>query len=124
VQGVLVDLERYPEWWPQVRAVASLGADDARVLCRSALPYTLDLLVHAVRREPSRLEVAISGDLDGAASWRLTDLGRRTRLDFVQEVTVGGWLALVSPVVRPLMRWNHARMMAGCMEGLRDRLLT
>jgi hypothetical protein len=124
VQGVLVDLERYPEWWPQVRAVASLGADDARVLCRSALPYTLDLLVHALRREPSRLEVAISGDLDGTASWRLTDLGRRTRLDFVQEVTVGGWLALVSPVVRPLMRWNHARMMAGCMEGLRDRLLT
>lgn len=122
VQGVLVDLEHYPEWWPQVRAVASLGADDARVLCRSTLPYTLDLRVRAVRREPSRLEVAITGDLDGRASWRLTDLGRRTRLDFVQEVTVGGWLALVSPVVRPVLRWNHARMMAGCMEGLRGRL--
>jgi carbon monoxide dehydrogenase subunit G len=124
VQTVLVDLEHYPEWWPQVRAVASLGSNDARVLCRSALPYTLDLRLHAVRRDASRLEVAISGDLDGIAAWRLTDLGRRTRLDFMQEVTVGGWLALVSPVVRPLLHWNHARMMAGCVEGLRARLVS
>jgi hypothetical protein len=123
VREVLVDLERYPEWWPQVRAVASLGVDDARVLCRSSLPYTLDLRVRPVRRELSRLEVAITGDLDGMAAWRLTDLGRRTRLDFAQEVTVGGWLALVSPVVRPVLQWNHARMMAGCVEGLRQRLL-
>jgi hypothetical protein len=119
VQGVLVDLERYPEWWPQVVAVASLGPDDARVLCRSALPYTLDLRLHAVRREPLRLEVAISGDLDGEAAWGLTDLDGSTRLDFRQEVTVGGWLALVSPLVGPLLRWNHARMMTGCLEGLR-----
>lgn len=29
LRDVLVDLERYPEWWPQVVAVASLGPDDA-----------------------------------------------------------------------------------------------
>ena len=124
VQGVLVDLERYPEWWPQVVAVASLGANDARVLCRSALPYTLDLVLHAVRREPALLEVRIRGDLEGMAAWRLTDLGRRTRLDFSQEVTVGGWLAAVSPVVRPVLRWNHGRMMGGCVEGLRGRVVS
>lgn len=124
VQGVLVDLGRYPEWWPQVVAVASLGANDARVLCRSALPYTLDLVLHAVRREPALLEVRIRGDLEGMAAWRLTDLGRRTRLDFSQEVTVGGWLAAVSPVVRPVLRWNHGRMMVGCVEGLRGRVVS
>ena len=75
VQEVLVDLERYPEWWPQLLAVASLGADDARVLCRSSLPYTLDLALHAVRREAALLEVRITGDLDGTATWRLHDLG-------------------------------------------------
>lgn len=122
VQEVLVDLERYPEWWPQVLAVASLGAEDARVLCRSALPYTLDLVLHAVRREPARLEVRIRGDLDGRATWRLADLGHRTRLDFVQAVTVGGWLGAVSPVARPVLHWNHARMMRGCLTGLRARL--
>ena len=122
VQEVLVDLERYPEWWAQVLAVASLGTDDARVLCRSALPYTLDLALHAVRRDPSRLEVGISGDLVGRAAWTLTEIGRSTRLDFHQEVTVGGWLGLVSPLVGPLLRWNHARMMAGCVDGLRGRV--
>ena len=124
VQEVLVDLEHYSEWWRQVLAVASLGPDDARVLCRAALPYTLDLRLHAVLREPTRLEVAIRGDLEGTASWRLTELGSRTRLDFEQDVTVGGWLALVSPAVRPVLRWNHAKMMAGCVEGLRGRLVS
>jgi hypothetical protein len=66
--------------------------------------------------------VRITGDLDGTATWRLSDLGSCTRLDFDQEVTVGGWLAVLSPAVRPVLRWNHARMMAGCVEGLRARL--
>ena len=122
VHDVLVDLEHYPDWWPEVVAVASLGPDDARVLCQSRLPYTLDLVLHAVRREPELLQVRIRGDLEGTAVWRLTDLGRRTRLDFEQEVTVGGWLARVSPVVRPVLRWNHGRMMHGCIEGLRARV--
>ena len=114
-------LERYPEWWPQVLAVASLGPDDARVLCRSALPYTLDLVLHAVSRDPDRLEVDITGHLEGTAAWRLTDLGGATRLVFTQEVTVGGWLGVVSVLARRVLRWNHARMMAGCIEGLRTR---
>ena len=123
VQEVLVDLERYPDWWPQVLAVASLGADDARVLCRSSLPYTLDLVLHAVRRDAALLEVRITGDLDGTVTWRITEHGPGTRLDFEQEVTVGGWLAVMSPALGPVLRWNHARMMAGCVEGLRARLV-
>jgi uncharacterized protein YndB with AHSA1/START domain len=122
VHEVLVDLERYPEWWPQVVAVASLGPDDARVLCRSSLPYTLDLRLHAVRRAPELLEVALRGDLEGSVAWRLTDLGGRTRLDLEQHVTVGGWLAAVSLVGAPVLRWNHARMMTGCVAGLRGRV--
>ena len=71
VRDVLVDLYGYPEWWPQVVAVASLGPDDARVLCRSALPYTLDLVVHAVGRELPVLEVELAGHLRGRVRWRL-----------------------------------------------------
>jgi hypothetical protein len=103
-------------------AVASLGPDDARVLCRSSLPYTLDLRLHAVRRAPELLEVALRGDLEGSVAWRLTDLGGRTRLDLEQHVTVGGWLAAVSLVGAPVLRWNHARMMTGCVAGLRGRV--
>jgi len=118
VHAVLVDLERYPHWWPQVLAVASLGADDARVLCRSALPYTLDLLLHARRRDALRLEVGIDGDLRGWARWELAAAADGTRLDFAQEVRVSGWLGRISPLLGPVLRWNHDRMMTGCIAGL------
>jgi carbon monoxide dehydrogenase subunit G len=122
VHDLLVDLERYPDWWPQVVAVASLGPDDARVLCRSALPYTLDLVLHAANRSPGLLEVDVSGDLAGSVRFALTPAGGGTRLDFAQEVRVGGLLGAASYVARPVLRWNHQRMMAGCIAGLRSRL--
>jgi Polyketide cyclase / dehydrase and lipid transport len=123
VHALLVDLERYPEWWPQVRAVAKLGEDDAMVVCRSALPYSLNLLLHAERREPTHLETTLAGDLEGVVRWYLADLGPETRMDFEQEVHVTGrLLGLASGAVRPLMVWNHDRMMKGCLGGLHARL--
>lgn len=122
VRDVLVDLEHYPEWWPQVVAVASLGPDDSRVLCRSALPYTLDLVLHAVSRDLPTLEVELAGHLHGHARWTLRPEGAGTRMDYEQVVDVGGLLALSSYVARPLLRWNHARMMAGGQAGLERRL--
>lgn len=119
---MVLDLEHYPRWWPQVRAVAKLGPDTARVLCRSSLPYTLDLVLDAVSREPPVLEVSVGGDLDGWVRWRLAETPGGTRTDFTQEVSVGGALALASYALRPLLTWNHHRMMAGCQEGLLRRL--
>lgn len=120
VHAVLVDLEHYPDWWPQVVAVASLGPDDARVLCRSALPYTLDLVLHAVSRSVSRLEVAVSGDLSGSVRFSLDEVAGGTRLELDQEVRVGGVLGVASSVLSPVLRWNHHRMMAGCVAGLAE----
>jgi carbon monoxide dehydrogenase subunit G len=122
VHDVLVDLEHYPEWWPQVVAVASLGPDDARVLCRSTLPYTLDLVLHAVDRSPGRLEVAVAGDLAGSVRFGLSPADGATRLDFAQDVGVSGPLAATAYVAGPLLRWNHDRMMRGCRDGLRARV--
>lgn len=122
VAATVADLEHYPEWWPQVRAVAKVGPDTARVLCRSVLPYTLDLVLDAVSRQPPLLEVAVSGDLDGWVRWTLSAADGGTRTDFRQEVAVTGALALSSYVARPLLRWNHHRMMQGCERGLRARL--
>jgi hypothetical protein len=122
VRDVLVDLEHYPEWWPQVVAVASLGPDDARVLCRSTLPYTLDLVMHAVSRELPVLEVALAGHLQGSVRWRLTRESGGTSLDLRQQVSVHGPIAPVASLFRPVARWNHRRMMAGGHAGLRARL--
>jgi Polyketide cyclase / dehydrase and lipid transport len=123
VHAALVDLERYPDWWPQVVAVASLGPDHARVLCRSVLPYTLDLVLHAVDRSPERLEVQLSGDLAGSVVFDLSATRGGTRLQFGQEVRVRrGWLGAASYLGRPVLRWNHERMMRGCRDGLQAQL--
>ena len=123
VQAVLVDLEHYPEWWRQVVAVAKIDDDNARVLCRSRLPYTLDLVLTAVRREPRLLESRIAGDLTGTARWRLDELDGSTRLDYTQEVVVThGPLRPTARVLRRVLAWNHEQMMRGCLTGLQGRL--
>lgn len=122
-RSVLVDLEHYGAWWPQVVAVAKVGPDDARVLCRSSLPYTLDLHLHAVHRGARLLETSIDGDLVGSVRWILRDRPEGTALHFEQDVTVAGWwLGVASYLCRPLLRWNHDQMMAGCRAGLTARL--
>lgn len=123
VAVVLLDLAGYPDWWPQVLAVASLGPDKARVLCRSRLPYTLDLVLTAVHREPPVLQTAISGDLRGVVRWRVSPSAVGTRLDFEQDVEVTTrWVRMGARLAAPLLRWNHEQMMIGCRQGLGARL--
>lgn len=122
VRDVVVDLEHYPTWWPQVLAVAKLGPDDARVLCRSALPYTLDLVLHAVCRDLPRVEVGIDGDLRGWAAWTMTPEGAGTRMEFAQEVELLAAPSALVALTGPVLAWNHRRMMAGCRAGLERRL--
>ncbi|MER7556056.1 SRPBCC family protein [Nocardioides sp. NPDC126508] len=117
-RDVLVDLERYPRWWPQVRAVAKLGEDDALLVCRSALPYDLEIVLHAVSRDLPTLEVSLGGDLEGFARWTLTPTPNGSRMVFEQEVVVRGLLGVASVLLRPVLTWNHRRMMLGCRRGL------
>lgn len=121
VRDVLIDLEHYPQWWPQVRAVAKVSDDDAIVLCRSRIPYTLEMQLHAVTRDLPTVEVSIGGDLEGWARWTLIGTASGTRLDFAQEVdlvTVPRWIAAAA---RPVLTWNHHQMMAGARVGLTRR---
>lgn len=119
VHEVLADLERYPDWWPQIRAVAKIDDDNARVICRSVLPYNIDLLLTAIRRDPLELESTLSGDLQGTARWLLHPDGDRTDLVYLQDVLVTGrLLGVLSVVLRRPLAWNHDKMMAGCRDGL------
>lgn len=119
VHDVLADVEHYPDWWPQVVACLKTGEDEGVVLCRSSLPYTLELRLSLLRRTPEVLESRVTGDLDGWVRWRVAPYGGGTRVHFEQEVEVrGAVLGLASYVARPVLRWNHARMMAGARRGL------
>ena len=48
--------------------------------------------------------------------------GEGTLLDFHQEVVATGWLGAASRPLRPVLHWNHHRMMQGCREGLARHL--
>jgi carbon monoxide dehydrogenase subunit G len=121
VHELLVDLEFYADWWPQVRAVAKIDDDHALVVCRSTLPYDLELELSAVRRDPALLEVGIDGPIRGWARYHLDEQGPgRTSLRFEQEVRAEApMFVLASYVARPLLVWNHDRMIAGLGQGLR-----
>ena len=122
VAEVLLDLEHYPEWWPQVMAVATLDDDTARVLCRSRLPYTLDLVLSARERGTSHLRVDLDGDLVGWSTFDLTPTADGTDLGYRQQVALADpWLGRLARLGGPVLRWNHAQMMAGCREGLARR---
>lgn len=123
VHAVLEDVEHYPEWWPQVVACLKTGEDQGVVLCRSTLPYTLELHVSLLRRTPEVLESRVTGDLDGWVRWTVRTEGEGCRVHFEQEVTVNGaLLSLAAYAARPALRWNHERMLAGARDGLARRL--
>ena len=124
VHDVLLELERYSEWWPQVRAVGKLDDDHALVVCRSRLPYDLDLVLTAVSREPRHLEVGIDGPITGWARFALHESAPGlTEVRFDQEVRADApSFVVASYVVKPLLRWNHDQMMQGLVAGLRERV--
>jgi len=124
VHGVLVDLELYGDWWAQVRAVGRLDADRALVVCRSALPYDLELVLTAVSTEIDLLEVTIDGPIRGWARYSLAEVSPSvTSLRFEQDVyAVSRLMGLASYVVKPLLVWNHHQMMDGAKHGLRAKL--
>ena len=123
VHDVLVDLEFYSGWWPQVRAVGKIDDDHALVVCRSVLPYDLELVLTALSRDADCLEVGIDGPIRGWAKFHLDEQSPGvTTLRFEQEVRAeAASFVLASYVVRPLLVWNHRRMMRGAEQGLRER---
>ena len=124
MHDVLVDLEYYGAWWPQVRAVAKLDEDHALVVCRSTLPYDLELELTAVSRATDVLEVEIDGPIRGWARYHLDERSPGvTVLRCEQEVyAVSRTMLVASYVARPLLVWNHGRMMRGLETGIRARL--
>ncbi len=125
VAAAIIDLEFYPLWWRQIRAVAALGPDDAWVICRSRLPYNLNLFLHAESRRPPELRVGLDGDLRGMARYRLWANTFGTQLSYRQDVEVSGRLLTAAAVLaRPLLVRNHDAMMRDCRAGLSAWLAT
>ena len=126
VYSALSDAASYPEWWKPVYLDVSTGGTPPAVGTRSRqhfkgrLPYHLRTRSRITRFEPpSVLAAEVEGDLRGRGVWTLTPASGATHVRFEWRVFADRPLVrLLSPLLRPAFRWNHAWAIARAQDGL------
>lgn len=131
VWDLLIKVEDLPQWWRAVKSVELIQPGDSngigavrRMTWRTALPYELSFDMRTIRVEPMTLiEGEAFGELDGLGRWTLSERDGVThvRYDWIVKVTKP-WMRLMSPILRPVFAWNHDKVMAWGLEGIRRRL--
>ena len=117
----------WPTWWRGFRAVERLKSGDPsgvgmriRQHWRSLLPHTMVIELEIARVERHRLLAArASGDMTGSCAWGFVDLGDRTRVRFVFDVSpTRWWMNLPVPFAERVFAWNFDAIMRWGSEGL------
>jgi uncharacterized protein YndB with AHSA1/START domain len=119
------DARSYPTWWSPV--YIDVDADGPAVLGKTSrqhfkgrLPYHLNTRSIITELDPPRtITGEVDGDLRGTGTWTLTpiDIGTHVRFDW-QVHADRKLLRALTPLLRPMLRWNHNWAIARAMEGL------
>jgi mannose-6-phosphate isomerase-like protein (cupin superfamily)/uncharacterized protein YndB with AHSA1/START domain len=126
VFDVLSDAHTYPQWWRPVYIDVTSDGPPAvgRVTTqhfKGRLPYHLHTSTRTVALErPHRIEGETDGDLRGRGVWTLTPLpdgGTHVRFDWRVHAD-RTLLRILTPLLRPALRWNHSWAIARAIEGL------
>lgn len=131
VWELILHSEHWTRWWKGVESVADIvparpdGTGNVRrYVWRSALGYRLRFDVKATRVEPLLLlEGEATGEVQGWGRWHFRSAPDLTEIVYewdVEVVNVG--MRLLSPLARPLFRWNHHYLMAQGARGLAREL--
>lgn len=125
VFDALADGSTYPDWWRPVYLETT--TDGPPKLGRTSdqhfkgrLPYHLHTRSTITRYEPPTVVGAdVTGDLRGRGLWTLTprDGGTDVRFDW-RVYAEKPIVRALTPVLRPLFRWNHAWAIARARDGL------
>jgi uncharacterized protein YndB with AHSA1/START domain/quercetin dioxygenase-like cupin family protein len=125
VFDAVADARSYPRWWrPVYLDVESDGPPElgrqSRQHFKGRLPYHLRTNSVIVALDPPRTVTAdVEGDLRGRGTWTLTPTARGTHVRFDWQVHADRrLLRVLTPVLRPLFRWNHNWAIARAIEGL------
>ena len=121
----IADARSYPRWWRRVYidveadGPARVGAS-ARQHFKGRLPYHLRTRsVIAEVDAPRRVVADVDGDLRGRGTWTLTPARQGTHVCFEWQVHADRrLLRVLTPVLRPIFRWNHNWAIGRAMEGL------
>lgn len=125
VFDAIADARTYPAWWRSVYldveadGPAELGSV-ARQHFKGRLPYHLHTRSVVVEIDrPRRVVADVDGDLRGRGTWTLTPARQGTHVRFDWQVYADRTLLRVlTPVLRPIFRWNHNWAIARAIEGL------
>lgn len=135
VWRAITETEHWPRWWPGVVDVRQVRSGDGtgvgvirRITFRTGLGYRLHLeleVTEVITEE--RLRAKAAGTLAGEGIWLMkqapAELGNHTDVTFVWRVTLPpGILAWTAPLLAPLFRWNHKRVMRAGRMGLMQYL--
>ena len=125
VFDAVADSRAYPDWWrPVYLEVEADGPPEvgrvARHHFKGRLPYHLHTRSVGVEVDrPRRVVADVDGDLRGRGTWTLTPTGQGTHVRFDWQVYADRkLLRVLTPVLRPIFRWNHNWAIARAMEGL------
>jgi uncharacterized protein YndB with AHSA1/START domain len=125
VFNAIADARTYPQWWrPVYIDVDSDGpaevGKESRQHFKGRLPYHLHTRSTITAMDaPRTLTAEVEGDLRGTGTWKLTPTGTGTHVRFDWQVHADRkLLRMLTPLLRPLFRWNHNWAIARAMEGL------
>jgi mannose-6-phosphate isomerase-like protein (cupin superfamily)/uncharacterized protein YndB with AHSA1/START domain len=125
VFDALADARSYPEWWKPVYldveadGPPAVGAV-ARQHFKGRLPYHLRTTAEIVRlQRPTTIEGTVAGDLSGRGVWTLGEHDGVTHVRFDWRVNADRpLLRVLTPILRPLLAYNHNWAIARAVEGL------
>jgi Polyketide cyclase / dehydrase and lipid transport len=131
VFAALADATAYPQWWqPVYKGVWTEGGHGVGTVShqhfQGRLPYHLRTRTRTTVHDPPHvLEGEVDGDLRGTGRWTLTPAPHGTHVRFDWTVHADRpLLRALTPVLRPLLRWNHAWAIARAQEGLEPYVLS
>jgi uncharacterized protein YndB with AHSA1/START domain len=125
VFDALADARTYPDWWtPIYKEVRSDGPPEvgraSTQRFSAKLPYTLETVsTIASMDRPGGFEVEVVGDLRGHGKWTLTPRDGKVHVRFDWRVHADrAVLRYLTPLLRPVFRWNHNEAIKAAMKNL------
>src|SRR3954453_10159151 len=129
---VIGDTLGYPRWWGDVFVSVTGDGGPPRpgrhvqIVSRAFLPYRLRWEAEITEADaPNGFAFSMTGDFVGAGSWTFEpdEGGTNAVFDFRPRVEKAG-VKQLSPVLKPLFRWNHAWAMKRGQRGIDSLLAT